>query len=216
MALAEAHRLAGEGIDAHADDLAGDALVVETPMHHTPLLLGVVGDRARRVEHGPVDAEADGGLVVRGRYEHGALGHERQPRERRPVDVGEEEDVVEVATVREEVIAQVRRDRALRVDERELVRERVPRRERAMLAEPEVARATSVHGKASHGNAIHPGESRGVRVLPGPVVARGRRGDLDRGVRREMVHQRARVRLGASGNVSVALHHDQEARTVAH
>src|SRR5207245_11191216 len=86
----------------------------------------------------------------------------------------EEGDVVEVATVRKEVIAQVRRDRALRVDERELVRERVPRRERAMLAEPKVARATSVHRKASHGNAIHPGESRGVRVLPGPVVARGR------------------------------------------
>src|SRR3989442_1567776 len=216
VALAEAHRLADERIDADADDLAGDALVVEAAMHHTPLLLRVVGDRARRVEHGPVDAEPDGGLVVCGRHEDGALGHEREPHERWPVDVGEEEDALEVATVREEVIAQVRRDRALRVDERELVRERVPRRERAMLAEPEVARATSFDGKASHGKAVDPSESGGVRVLPGPVVARGRRGDLDRDVRRETVHQRARVRLGAPGDVAVALHHDQEARAVAH
>ena len=84
-------------VDADADDLVRHALVAEAATHHAPLLLGVVRDRARPVEDRLVRRETDRGFLVRGRNEDRALGHERQAKHRRVVDVREEQDVVVLA-----------------------------------------------------------------------------------------------------------------------
>ena len=62
---------------------------------------------------------------------------------------------------REEEIEELRRVRALRVDERSLVVERVRRAERAALVELEVPRARALHREPPHGHAVDLIESRG-------------------------------------------------------
>src|SRR5216683_3799716 len=110
-------------------------------------------------------------------------------------------------------LEQIGYDRALRLDERSLVPERVRRGERAPLAEAEVARATSLHREAVHRDAVDhrlPGRE---LIRPRPVVARGRRRYLDVEVRTQSLRHRAGMRLrAAAGDVAVALHDDHEAR----
>ena len=203
-------------VHANAHDVVGDALVREGAMHEPALFVGIEGDRARRVEQPPVHGEAQRGLVVRGGDEHGALGDERQPVDGRVVDVGEEQDRVEVPPVAAEVLEELWRDGALRADERVLGHERVSLAEGPMLAQPEVARPAGLDGEAVDGDPVDRIDARRVDVRPGPVVGSGRRGHREVGVRSQVRHELAGVGLGAAAHVPVPLHDDEDARTVTH
>src|SRR5688500_15168391 len=111
------------------------------------------------------------------------------------------------------VLEQVGRDRSLRVDERALVGKRVRFGEGASLVEAEVLRAPAIDRKAAHRDTVDDRLPRSELVLPGPVVARRRRRDLDIEVGRETLDERPGVRLGAAAaDIAVALHDDHEAR----
>ncbi|OGO70679.1 MAG: hypothetical protein A3H36_00940 [Chloroflexi bacterium RIFCSPLOWO2_02_FULL_71_16] len=121
--------------------------------------------------------------------------------------------MVVLAAVAEEVLEQGRRDRALRVEESQLVVEAVRVRERAALVAVEHPRARLLDREPPHRDVVDPREPRAQLVLPRPVVARRGRRDLDVHVRLELVHEHSRVRLRAAGDaVAVALDHDQERR----
>ena len=150
---------------------------------------------------------------MRGRHEERALGNERQAKDSRVVDVREEEHVVVVASAFEEEFEELRRVRALRVDERALVLERVSLAEGAALVQLEIPRARALDREASDGHAVHLIESRGEVALPREVVRRVRGRDLDREVRSEALHHGTCMGLGPAGYVAVPLHDDEQART---
>src|SRR5688500_3186169 len=121
--------------------------------------------------------------------------------------------MIDLAGASMHVLEQVGHDRPLRLDESALVGERVCSSEGASLVEAEVLRAPALDGETAHGDAVDDSLPRGELVLPGPVVARRRRRDLDVEVRREALDERAGVRLGtATADLAVALHDDHEAR----
>ena len=123
--------------------------------------------------------------------------------------------MVVLASAFEEELEELRRVRALRVDERALVVERVTRTEGASFEELEVPRAWAFDREAAHRDAVNGVDPRGQVVAPCPVVRRGRGRDLGREVRFQPLHDTARVRLRAAGHVAVARDDDEQAR-VAH
>ena len=153
---------------------------------------------------------------MRRRDERGALGNERQPEHGRGVDVLEEEDVVVVPAAPEDEIEQLGCERALRVDERTLVVERVPRPERAPLVELEVPRAWPFHREAPHGDAVHRVEPGGEFAPPRPVIGRRRRRHFDREIVLQMPGDLPRMRFGAARDVAVSTNDDEEARAIVH
>src|SRR5688572_19588518 len=111
------------------------------------------------------------------------------------------------------VLEQVGRDRPLRLDERALVGQRVRCGEGASLVEAEVLRAPAIDRKSAHRDTVDDRLPGGELVLPGPVVARRRRRDLNIEVGRETLDEGPGVRLGAApADIAVALHDDHEAR----
>src|SRR2546430_8383354 len=119
--------------------------------------------------------------------------------------------VVFTATFEEE-LEQLRRVRALRIDERALVVERMTRTEGTPYEELEVPGARMFDREAAHGDAIDGVDPRGQVVAPCPVVGRGSRRDLDREVGRKALDDTARVRLRAAGHVAVARDDHEQAR----
>src|SRR6266513_2370511 len=215
MFFAEPRRVPlGRHVDPDSDDLVRHSLIPEAAPDHAPLLVGVVGDRARTVEHRFVRGETDRRLLVRRRHQDRTLRYERQTEDRWVIDIGEEQHVVVVAPAPEEEVDELGRVRPLRVDECAFVIQRVARPKGAALVRSEVPCARALDGKASHGDAVHPIEARGEVALPGEVVGRVRRRDFDRELRRETLHDGARVGLRASWHVAVTLHDDEKARFV--
>src|SRR2546430_5470611 len=211
--LAEPSRVPLVGnVDAHPDDLVRDPLVSKAAPHHAPLLLGVVGDRARTVEHRLVRGEADRRLFVRGGDEDRALRHEGQTEDGRVVDVREEEHVVVLAAAFEQEVEELGRIRSLRVDERALVVEGVPSAERPSLVELEVPRARTLDWEPPDGHAVDLVEAGREVALPREVIGRVRGRDLDREMRPQALDDGARVSFGTARYVAVALHDDEEAR----
>src|SRR5205807_10312796 len=102
--------------------------------------------------------------------------------------------------------------RALRVDERALGCERVRRAESPVRVERAVPGARALDGEPARAATVDAIEARGEVALPRQVIGRVRRRDLDREVRREALHDRARVSLGAARDVAVPLNDDEQAR----
>ena len=100
----------------------------------------------------------------------------------------------------------------LRLEPVELVADRVPSREDALLPPAEYFRiALALHSEAANWNAVDLFEARLKLVAPGDVIGRARREDLDVAVTRQPLGDVARVKLSAAiDRLTVPLNDDRD------
>jgi hypothetical protein len=135
--------------------------------------VGVVGDRGRQAEHLAVDVEVNRGLVVRGRHEQAARRRDPQPKHGRRIEIGEEDQRVELLVAACQVIEQRRAPRPLLRQPLHLVVAGVGVVEDPIRQAVERVDVAGPRGRESpHGDPAHAVGPLGILVLPGDVVAR--------------------------------------------
>ena len=137
-------------VETDPEHLARDVLVAEPRVDEVALLGREEPERARQLEQRAVRDEAERLLVVRGRDERGALGHDRQSRRGRLVDVRVEEDRVVALALAAQELEEVGRVRSLHREPRLLVGERVWLEEDVPLGFLEVRAAHAGDREAPH------------------------------------------------------------------
>ncbi len=186
-------------VHAAADGLLGHRANREVRLQESPLDLGVVGDGGRQREDLLVEVQMDGRFVVRRRHEDAAAWCDAKAEDGRRVEIGEEDQRVVLLMVPLQVLEQRRRPGPLTpqpfhflVGGVRVVEDPV----RELVEAGDVTRLGD--GEAPDGHPPHTVGALRILVLPGHVVARAGREDLDLVFGREPLGDEPAVVLGPS------------------
>src|SRR5256886_10450115 len=180
-------------IETESEDLARDVLVREARMHEVALLRREEAERARQLKERAVRKETQRLFVVGRGDERGTLGDERETGRGRFVDIRVKEDRVVPAALAMEELEKRGSVRALLDEPPALLGERVRLEEQVTLGVLERRAPKSGDWKAADTHrAVHRLARQEMR-RPGPVIERGRRGDLYLVQLRQALRDDARV-----------------------